>query len=310
MPARTWTAWCRHPVPPVAPDPSLRPPVIGIVANARKPAAVSAAQDLSHWLDERGAQYRCPPLVGAEAGHPPPCEDVSSLEGADLLIVFGGDGTLLAASRYAAPLGLPMLSVRFGGFGFLAEVEPPDLRGAMDRILRRDYTLGRRMMLCAQILRDGRSLGDHLALNEVVITRGPLSRVALIRAESAGQEVGTYAGDGVIVATPTGSTAYNLSAGGPIVHPEVRAILVTPICPHSLNARSLVLSDESPITLCLQSDDQAMLTVDGQVGIGIVPGDVIEVARAAHEALLVTLDGSRFTERLQTRLRWGERFSA
>ena len=283
------------------------PRVVGLIVNPRKTRAVADAEGAAHFLEESGVEVRFPRSDDEDHPHAP--LDEASLKGSQLLVVLGGDGTLLAASRYAAPRGIPMLSVRYGGFGFLADAEPDELDWALDRVTTGAYKLDHRMMLATELCRRGDIIHRALALNDITVTRGALSRVARIHTETGGGYVATYSADGVIVSTPTGSTAYSLSAGGPLVHPGVRVMLITPVCPHSLNARSLVLADTERVTLALESIDEAMLTADGQVGCAVETGDVVHVYRASTTADLVTLRHSSFYDRLQTRLRWADRFS-
>ncbi|MBW3624967.1 MAG: NAD(+)/NADH kinase [Armatimonadetes bacterium] len=285
---------------------SPTPKVVGLVVNPRKPKAVEDSEHALAFLKSREISVKHPQPT-PERLHAP--IDESSLEGSELLVVMGGDGTLLAASRFAAPRGVPMLSIRYGGFGFLAEAEPEELEWALDRVLTGAYRLDRRMMLASELCRRGDMIHQSFALNDVSVTRGALSRIADVRTETGGGYVATYSADGVIVSTPTGSTAYNLSAGGPLVHPGVRVLTITPICPHSLNARSLVLSDAERVTLTLESLDEAMLTADGQVGYPLEQGDVVHITRATLTADLVTLRSSTFYDRLQNRLRWADRFA-
>lgn len=277
---------------------------IGIVVNPKKPSAVQASQELSQYLEKKGYSVRISPRV--EANLPIVQEDL--LEGSDFLVVLGGDGTLLSASRFAAPRCIPLLPIRFGGFGFLAEAEPEELISAVDQVLQGQYTIDERMMLQAWLIRDGKELVTCLGLNDVVVTRGALSRVVEIRTEAREGYIATYSADGVIVSTPTGSTAYSLSAGGPLVHPHVEVLLITPICPHSLNARSVVLNRDEEIKLVLESSDEAMLTIDGQIGFSVETGDEIRVCRAKLYARLISLGRSSFFDRLQSRLKWGHRF--
>lgn len=284
-----------------------RYPTLGIVVNPHRPKAVEAAGRLQQLLKRLGVPHRTPCTFDAALARAT-AELDAHLSGVDALIVLGGDGTLLAASRYAAPKGIPLLSVRFGGFGFLAEAEPDELEDAVQRLVRGDFSIQERIMLYAELVRGSAATASSLALNDVVVTRGPLSRVVLVRTEVRAGYLATYSGDGVIVSSPTGSTAYSLSAGGPLVDPSVPVILITPICPHSLNARSVVLSDEEQVVMTVESSDEAMMTADGQVGVPLEQGDRILVRRADVKAKLVTFGLKTFYDHLQTRLRWGDTF--
>jgi NAD+ kinase len=269
---------------------------------------VADARLAQEFLQARGIHVAAP-SEGATDRRPHPPLNEESLAGSEMLVVLGGDGTLLAASRYAAPRGLPMLSIRYGGFGFLAEAEPDELEWALDRVLSGSYRLDRRMMLATELVRRGQAVHQATALNDVTVTRGALSRVVRVRTEAGSGYLATYSADGVIVSTPTGSTAYSLSAGGPLVHPGINVMVITPICPHSLNARSLVLSAGERVTMALESIDEAMLTSDGQVGQPLEQGDVVHVSKADITADLVALRPSSFYDRLQNRLHWSNRFA-
>ncbi|MGQ9524151.1 MAG: NAD(+)/NADH kinase [Armatimonadota bacterium] len=282
-------------------------PTVGIVVNPHRPKAVEAASRLEGLLRRLGVPYRSPCTFDAVQGFSTADLD-AHLSGVDAVIVLGGDGTLLAASRYAAPKGIPLLSVRFGGFGFLAEAEPDELEEAVQRLVRGEYRVQERTMLYAELVRGSSTVASSLALNDIVVTRGPLSRVVLVRTEVRAGYLATYSGDGVIVSSPTGSTAYSLSAGGPLVHPSVPVILITPICPHSLNARSVVLSDEEQVVMAVESSDEAMMTADGQVGVPLEQGDRITVRRADVKAKLIAFGLKTFYDHLQSRLRWGDTF--
>ncbi|HEX3000542.1 MAG TPA: NAD(+)/NADH kinase, partial [Armatimonadota bacterium] len=256
------------------------PPVdlIGIVVNEQKPATVQLGEELHHWLGQRGVtsqiiylgqesgadfRWRTP-----EGGAPP-----RSLFG-DALVVLGGDGTLLAASRIAAPARQPMLGVHMGGFGFLAECEPSEIYTCVERLLTGDYRVGERLMLRAVVEAEGRETRSFLALNDAVIAKGTLSRLLHLNAFVGDEFVAAYAADGLIVSTPTGSTGYSLSAGGPLIHPDVDVLMLTPICSHGLNVRTLVLPAASRIQLTVENaeDSEAVVTIDGQIGVPLNPG--------------------------------------
>ncbi|HEY3281112.1 MAG TPA: NAD(+)/NADH kinase [Armatimonadota bacterium] len=280
---------------------------LGLVVNPNKPRALAKARTLAAWLEGQGCTPKVPWFLAGRT-EPDNPRSLDYLEGSQALVVLGGDGTLLAASRFGAPRALPMLSIRFGGFGFLAEAEPQEAQRAVASLLEGRYGLEERILLSTHLHRDGIVTCCGLALNDVVITRGALSRVVLLRTETQDGLVSVYSADGVIVSTPTGSTAYSLSAGGPLVHPGLAVLLVTPICPHSLNARTVVLPDSSGVRLTLESSDEAMLTIDGQVGLPVQTGDVIQICRSETPARLITFGHESFFDRLQSRLRWGDRF--
>ena len=229
---------------------------------------------------------------------------------ADVFVVFGGDGTILAAAREAAPRGIPILGVNLGGFGFLAEVSDAQATEALDPLLAGDYHLDERMMLRAEVRRDGRPLREFLALNDIVVTKSGYARLLRVHASVNDTPLATYGADGLIVATPTGSTAYSLSAGGPIVHPSVPAMVVTPICPHTLTARAVVISADDVVAVRLGpagARPPAILTVDGQEGITLAADDEVRVERSPHRARLIRFGAEAFYTVLRSKLGWGAR---
>lgn len=226
----------------------------------------------------------------------------------DALVVVGGDGTILRAARTGAVRGTPVLGVNVGGFGFLAEVGLDELPEALERLVLGRYAVEERMMLAAEVLRGGAVAERFLALNDMVVTKSGYARLMPIRTCVNGEHLATYLADGLIVSTPTGSTAYNLSAGGPILSPTVRALVITPICPHTLTARPVVVDADDVATVEVASDvEGVLLTVDGQVGCPLRGGDVVRVRRAEERARLVRLRRPSFYELLQRKFAWGER---
>ena len=281
---------------------------IGIMANAGKPAAIEVAAAADNHLRARGVAVRLQHRVADALGVPErglPDDAVASAEAA---LVLGGDGTILATARLCAALGTPMLPVHVGRFGFLTAVAPENLPAALDALLEGNYTQEERMMLWCETRRGGALQDTGLALNEVVVANGPLSRVLHLRTSIDGRFVTTYAADGIIVATPTGSTAYSLSAGGPLVHPTLQTLLLTPICAHTLTSRALLIPPEAEITVVVEQDphDMVRVTIDGQLGFPLQAEDVIHVRRAPHQAKFLAVGGAGFYEKLQTKLHWGE----
>ncbi len=225
---------------------------------------------------------------------------------ADMVIAFGGDGTILRAAGLAARAGAPILGVNLGGFGFLAELSTTDLPSALPDLVAGRYELDERMMLQAEVDRiDADAL---LALNDVVVTTRGVARVLRLRVLVNGEHLASYPADGVIVATPTGSTAYSLSAGGPILHPKVDAVVITPISPHTFNARSVVVdrNDTVDVELTVPSQD-ATVTVDGRGGLPIGETWRVRVRRARQTTRFIRLRSSSFYSILRTKLAWGER---
>jgi NAD+ kinase len=226
----------------------------------------------------------------------------------DLLLTLGGDGTLLRGARLIAPHGVPVLGVNLGHLGFLTSVAPHELESAFERLLAGDVLLDERMVLSARAeAADGTSRGSFLALNDAVLHKGGFARVIRIAVHAHGQEVGTYRADGIILSTPTGSTAYSLSAGGPIVSPSIDCIIATPICPHTLAVRPLVLPAEETVTVeVLDTSEELVLTIDGQEGAALAPGDRLVVCRAPTALRLIRFPGQTFFDTLRRKLRWGD----
>ena len=238
-----------------------------------------------------------------------PERELSAL--ADVIIVFGGDGTILSAARQAAPKGIPILGVNLGGFGFLAEVGDAGVEDALHRLLAGDYHVDERMMVRAEVVRAGRPVHEVLGLNDIVVTKSGYARLLRLRTFVNGEHLATYLADGLIVATPTGSTAYSLSAGGPIVHPAVDVMVLTPVCAHMLNARPVVISGGDTVVVRVDPvgapPPPAMLTVDGQAGFSLEAGDEVRTARSPYRTRLIRLGREGFYTVLRTKLWWGER---
>jgi NAD+ kinase len=283
---------------------------VGILINGPKlnayPGGPELAREAVRALSDAGTRLLVneegAALIGAESMAVP---DTLLGEQAELLVVLGGDGTILHGARVAAGR-IPLLGVRVGGFGFLAEVNLEDLAGIAGRIAREDYQVEVRMMLQAQVEREGMELDSFVALNDVVVGKSGVARVLRLVASVDGELLARYLADGLVVATPTGSTAYSLSAGGPIVHPSVELIVITPISPHTFNARAVVVGRDARVTIELAAGQEGRLTVDGQVGYPIEAGDRVVVQRAAATTKLIRLAPPSFYGILRARLAWGE----
>jgi NAD+ kinase len=226
----------------------------------------------------------------------------------DLLLTLGGDGTLLRGARQVARHGTPVLGVNFGHVGFLTSAAPEELESALDRALSGDIVLDERMTLMVRAESpDGTLRGEFLALNDAVLHKGGVARMIRLAVRADGEEVGSYSADGIILATPTGSTAYSLSAGGPIVSPSVNCIIATPICPHTLAVRPLVLPAEETVTVdVLTPSGELLLTIDGQEDAELAPGDRVVVRRAPWPVRLVRFPGQTFFSTLRRKLSWGD----
>lgn len=226
----------------------------------------------------------------------------------DLIIVLGGDGTLISVARLVGGRNVPIVGVNLGRLGFLTEITCADLPDMLDRLIVGDYQVSDRMMLDAVIHRGDEEVGRYTVLNDVVINKGALARIIDLKTCIDGRHLSTYKADGLIVSTATGSTGYNLAAGGPIIYPEINSLLITPICPHMLTNRPVVVWSRSVIEIDVTfQDDVVFFTADGQVGRKLQPGDRVEVRRSEARTRLVTSPNKDYFEILRTKLSWGER---
>lgn len=226
----------------------------------------------------------------------------------DMIIVLGGDGTLISVARSVAGRNIPIVGVNLGQLGFLTEITRDELPEMMESLIRSDYRVTDRMMLDAFIKRNGEIVGQYTVLNDVVINKGALARIIDLKTYVDGRLLSQYKADGLIIATPTGSTGYNLAAGGPIIYPEINSLLISPICPHMLTNRPIVLWSRSVIEVEVKfEDDVVFFTADGQVGRKLLPGDRVEVRRSESRARLVNSPNKDYFEILRTKLSWGER---
>jgi NAD+ kinase len=282
---------------------------IGIAAKPSKPEAEPILRKLIAWLREHDREVIldqeaagiCP-----ELGPGLPRADVAAA--ADLVIVLGGDGTLLSVARLMGSREVPILGVNLGGLGFLTEITLDELFPTLETVLRDQYHVSRRLTLTARVLRAGEVVASFEALNDAVITKTALSRMVDLETHVNGEYVATFRADGLIVSTPTGSTAYCLAAGGPIIYPTLPALVIIPICPHTLTNRPLVVPESAVVEIIRGSaEEDVHLTVDGQVGVGLRHRDVVAVQRSARHIALVKSSKLNYFELLRTKLKWGER---
>lgn len=283
---------------------------VAIQMTARKRLASAAARKSIAWLEKRGISVRLTARDAKWLRRPDlACEGQAEMvKGADLLLSLGGDGTILRAARLGAPAGIPILGVHLGGLGFNTEAAASELEQALERVHKGDCDIAERMMLSAQISRKGKRVHSLLALNDLVVRNGAFSQVLRLKTKVEGEPLALLIADGLIISTPTGSTAYSLSATGPIVGPGLDVLIMTPICPHVLSVRPLVVPGHERIEVeipPLGSAQEAAATADGQVAVRLEGGDVITVSRAGRRARLVSLGGPHFYEKLRTKLGWG-----
>ena len=279
-----------------------------IVSKVGPPEGVSITGRLASWLAERHIEVQFDEETAASLGRTDGFPRDRLPADADLAVVAGGDGTLLAAARAAAPLDVPLLGINFGSLGFLTELQPEDALSGLEAVIEGRYSIEERQTLRVAYTNPGAAGREYALLNDVVITKSALARMIVIGVRVDDEHVATYTSDGLIVATPTGSTAYNLSAGGPILDPRMGAFVIAPICPHTMNYRPLVVPDDVTIEISLRSrDEEVYLTLDGQIGFPFVPEDRLILDNHPHPVRLVRVAGLGFFEILRRKLRWGER---
>jgi len=283
---------------------------VGLAGTATKTGVLEEARELSRALCAAGVSVR------VEAGLAEACEgcqqgDSDFVASSDLVISLGGDGTFLGMARAAAPHGTPVLGLNLGSFGFLAEMAPRSVTQELEALLSGQFQVESRLMLEATWKDQGKTPRSHVALNDAVVAKGDLTLVRL-ELTADGELITGYEGDGVIVATPTGSTAYTLSAGGPIVEPTVQCLVITPICAHTLDSRPLVVGADVTLEVTLRHrpgapPPMANVTLDGQIRGALRPDESVRVRRAPQPARLVRLRGTSFFGRLRTKMGWGTR---
>ncbi len=275
---------------------------VGFIVNDTIPPAIEQAQRMRGLLGDNDVT-----VLESHSASPETTVSWTRESGLDLIFTFGGDGTILRAARIAHPLGVPLVGVNLGRVGFLTELNPQQVEAALPLFLGGKYWLEARTMLVSELWRGGQKKSSFLALNDVVASRAALSRVVNCTLSVDDRRVTTYVADGVIVATPTGSTAYSMAAGGPIMHPELRSIVVTPIAPYLTIVKSLVLPDNNRLDLHIDTDDEAFLTVDGQTHVPLRDGDRIRITTSPDPCLFARVqDYAYFTSTLTGRLRRAE----
>lgn len=290
----------------------MTPTRLGLVAKMADPA-LAALAEAAEWLAARGVT----PVVEADAaraldlsGRYPTSPRATLADDVDAILVFGGDGTLLEAAGGVAKAGrdVPLLGVNLGRLGFLTEVTRAEMTGGFERLLAGTADMETRLLLEGRVRRGDETTAEHIALNDIVVTRGALSRMIEVDVEVDGLDVCQVKADGLIVATATGSTAYNLSAGGPILHPAVDALVLTPIAPHTLTNRPLVLPASAVLRLrpVLEPRSDIVVTFDGQFGAPLEAEDVVEIARSPRLVRLLHTSGRTHYDMLREKLQWGK----
>jgi NAD+ kinase len=279
---------------------------VGIFSKPKVHAAYRLAPKVVAFLKERKINLRLDEPTADYCGLADGLAREQVPDGCDLVIVMGGDGTLLSAARAIRGREIPLFAVNLGGLGFLTAITKEELMPELERALRGEHDVAKRKLLRVDVLRDGRKVACYEALNDVVVTKAAIARMIDLEALVDDMFVCSYKADGLIISTPTGSTAYSLSAGGPIIYPSVGAICITPICPHTLTNRPLVVSSESVISVICRSES-SFLTIDGQVGEPLDEGDCIECRSSNFSLHLVRPPKQMFFDVLRQKLKWGER---
>lgn len=281
---------------------------VGIISKPRVAQAAGIVPELIAWLEGRGIEVRLDEVTAEYAGREGGLPREQVPEGCQLLVVLGGDGTLLAAARALRGREVPLFAVNLGGLGFLTAITTDEIYPELERAFRGEHRIGRRRMLHCELVRGGETLATYEALNDVVLTKASLARMIDLDAYVDEQMVCAYKADGLIISTPTGSTAYSLSAGGPIIFPRVGALCLTPISPHMLTNRPVIVPDASVIKIVNHAaDGESYLTIDGQTGEPLKRGDHVMCRRSSHVLQLIRPPRSMFFDVLRQKLKWGER---
>lgn len=285
---------------------------VGVVVKPHQPDALKTICSLVEWLNERGIMLvGTPDLDRERIEHETGCaieavENERLAESVDLIAVLGGDGTMIATARLIGETEVPVLGINYGGLGYLAEFRIEEMFPALESILAGDFRLDERVMLSAELFRGEEKVKSGQVLNDVVINKSALARIIEIEAYLNQQFVNSFRADGLIVSTPTGSTAYNLSAGGPVIYPSMNAVVITPICPFTLSNRPIVVPDDAVIELRLKTpDEDVALTLDGQVGISLKAEDHVCIRKSRTKFKIVQPTSRNYFEVLRDKLRWG-----
>jgi NAD+ kinase len=279
----------------------------GIIAKPHLEAADTLRPFLSY-LRERRIETVLDTETAAVVGETSPYQKSQIPAQVDFIAVLGGDGTLLSVARLIGCYDVPIFGVNLGSLGFLTEITLDELYPTLDQVIAGEVEYDERIMLTAKVLRQGEKISRCIVLNDIVINKSALAKIIDMEAYIDGRYVANFKADGLIISTPTGSTAYNLAAGGPIVHPKMHAIILAPICPHILTNRPVVVQDDSQIEIVLKSENtEVLLTLDGQVGFSLRGGDVIQIEKATCTIKLISCPGKTYFDILRTKLKWTQR---
>lgn len=280
---------------------------IGIICKQGRPEPQEILKELLPWLRQKGFETFVDKDTANSLNISGYTRDEISLL-VDAVVVLGGDGTMLSVSRLVATKGIPILGINLGSMGFITEINRDEIYRAVDRMLSSGCAIEERLMLKACVYRDGEKTAEYTVLNDVVINKGALARIIDLETFINNVYVTTFKADGLIIATPTGSTAYSLSAGGPIIYPTLDSIVLTPICSHTLTNRPILLPDDSRIEVILRAmSEDVSLTLDGQIGFALRIDDVIEISKSDFKAKFLVPCERDYFKVLRTKLKWGER---
>ncbi|HEX7999902.1 MAG TPA: NAD(+)/NADH kinase [Pyrinomonadaceae bacterium] len=286
---------------------------VGVVIKPQLAEAVPTLRRLAEWLDARGVRLLGGPEIEqarAECGAGETIDIVSHDELAknvELVVALGGDGTMIATARLLAEADVPVLGINYGTLGYLAEFRIEEMFTGLDAVFRGDYRIESRVRLAVELYREESRLMHSRVLNDVVVNKSALSRIVHIEAYLNQQLISAFRADGLIISTPTGSTAYNLSAGGPVIYPSMNAVVITPICPFTLSDRPLVVPDDAVIEVFLRTpNEEVFLTLDGQVGLPLAVGDRILIRKSHTSFRIVQPPNRNYFEVLREKLRWGK----
>jgi len=279
---------------------------VGLIMNYKKEKTRETACRIIDWLNSKKIKVYVEGNKGKEIGKEElNCPTEKFLKNVDLIISLGGDGTLLRAARLVAAEDIPVFGVNLGGLGFLTQIGIDDLEKSLEKLYRERYFLDERMMLNCIVKRREEEIKKFTALNDVVIGKGAFARIISLATYVNNDYVITYSADGLVVSTSTGSTAYSLSAGGPIVNPSINSIMLTPICPHTLSARPFIIGENDQVKIKLESsEEKVMVTIDGQEGFVLKSKDEVIIKKSDHKAQLITFKEKSFYAILREKLRW------
>ncbi len=281
---------------------------VGIIGKRNNTEVYNIVRDLVKWLEEKGVEYLVDSELGKSLKLDNTVKQADIPKHVELVIVFGGDGTFLSVSKQVNEYNIPILGINSGGLGFLTEFTLNELYPIMEKIIGDDYEIEERGMLSASVYKKNKKFGSYTVLNDLVINNGKVSRIIDLAIYAEGNLITTFKADGIIFSTPTGSTAYSLSAGGPIAHPTLPVTLITPICPHILTNRPLVVSNEMEITVKVLTVGSSYLTLDGQETVKLELNDEIKLKKSDSTVKLIKSPFRDYFSILKTKLMWGERY--